>query len=170
MRITGYRLMDRLEELQEQAKTLDGQFKSALFQFKTEAGDKLDPRALMHAYLACEEKIARLQEAQAAYNLQVTVSVQGEAMTLQRAVKLIGSLSHVKNAWRTAAQETPSNRYMHNIHTRDKDSEYAERMVSIAECLQLSEVASKRVTALKQVIRSGNATEIEIEIDPGVFA
>ena len=169
MRITGYKLMDRLEELKEQAKTADSQFKGALFQFRTERGEKLDPRRLMQVYLTCEEKIAALQEAQAAYNLQVQVTVLGETMTLHRAVKMIGGVNHVKNQWKAAAQDSDANRYFGNVHQRDKDSEYAERVVSIEESLRLSELAGGRATALKQAIRSGNAIEIELEIDSTLF-
>ena len=52
---------------------------------------------------------------------------------------------------------------------RDKTNEYAQRVVSIDECLRLSKEASDLTTALKQAIRAGNAAEIEIDIDPAVF-
>ena len=62
MRITGYQLMDRLEELKEQAKTYDGQFKGSLFRFE-EDEKKADPRDLMAGYESCERKITQIQEA-----------------------------------------------------------------------------------------------------------
>jgi hypothetical protein len=168
MRVTGYQLMDRLEQLQEQAKTADEQFKASLFQFTMEPEGVPDPRVLMETYQRCEEKIARLQEAQAAYNLQVSLDVQGDTMTLQRAVKLIGSLGHIKNQWKMAAKDDNNNFYS-NTRQRDKDSVYAERVVSIEACLQLAETVARQATALKQAIRSGNAQEIEVALDPTVF-
>lgn len=170
MRITGYKIMDRMEELQEQAKTIDAQFKPALYRFKTDLVEKLDPRALMESYLACEEKIAQLQAAQADYNLHVSITVLDGNMTLQCAVKLIGSLNHIKNQWKTASSEQSTNNYYQNTMSRDKDSEYAERVVSVEECLALSSSASRRATLLKQVIRAGNAVELELEIDPAIFS
>jgi hypothetical protein len=149
---------------------LESQFKGALFRFAEETEEKPDPRALMQEYQACQEKQALLMEAQAAYNLRVQVTVQNEAMTLQRAVKLIGSAGHVKNQWKTAAQENDYTQYYGNaLRQRTKDAEYAERVVSVAECLQLAEEASRQATALKQAIRSGNATEVELEVDPRAF-
>jgi hypothetical protein len=170
MRITGYMLMDRMEVLQEQARTLESQFKTALFRFPNEEVEKPDPRLLLNAYQECQEKLAILQEAQAAYNLQVQVTVQGETMTLQRAVKLIGSAAHIKNQWKTAAQDEEYNRFYGNaLRQRDKDAEYAVRVVSVEECLRLAEAASLQATALKQALRSGNAVEVELEIAESVF-
>jgi hypothetical protein len=170
MRVTGYLLMDRIETLQEQAKTLDSQFKSALFQFETETEEKPDPRLLMRSYQECQEKLALLQEAQAEYNLRVKVTVLFESMSLQRAVKLIGSASYIKNQWKSAAQDEGQNHFYGMPRQRDRDSEYAARMVGRQECLQLAEAASKMAAALKQAIRSGNATEIDLEIDARAFA
>lgn len=170
MRVTGYQMLDRIEELKEQVQTAESQFKNSLFRFEEETGKKPEPRDLMATFEAGERKIAVLQEAQAAYNLRVTVTVQGESMTLHRAVKLIGSVNRVKNQWKTAAQPG-QNPYGYGLATqRDKDNEYAERVVPVEECLRLSEAASQYAAALKRAIRAGNATEIELEIDASVFA
>ena len=60
MKITGYQLMDRLEELKEQAKTYDGQFKGSLFRFEADE-KKADPRDLMASYESCESKITQIR-------------------------------------------------------------------------------------------------------------
>lgn len=171
MKITGYQLMDRLEVLKEQAQVLDNQFKAALFRFEEEEAQKPDPRELLRVYEVCEGKVALLQEAQAAYNLRVGITVLGETMSLHRAVKLMGGVNRVKNQWKTAAQQGQNTGFMHygGPVARDKDNEYAERVVPVEECLQLAEAASKRALALKQAIRSGNAVEVELELDASVF-
>lgn len=171
MKITGYQLMDRLEELKEQAQTLDSQFKAALFQFADERGRQPDPRELMREYGEIERKVAMLQEAQAAYNLRVAVSVDGMSMSLHRAVKLIGSANRVKNQWKSASQENANPYSPYGAQRqRDKENEYAERMVPVDEALQLSEIAARQAAALKRAIRSGNASELELEIDDSLFA
>jgi hypothetical protein len=171
MRVTGYMLMDRIEELQEQARTLENQFKTALFRFPNESEEKPDPRVLMADYQTCQEQLSRLQEAQAEYNLRVQVTAGAETMSLQRAVKLIGSAAHIKNQWKTAAQDEEVNRYFGPTpRQRDKDAEYAVRVVSVEECLRLTETASRLAKALKQAIRSGNATEMELDIAESAFA
>jgi hypothetical protein len=163
--------MDRLEELKEQAQTLDAQFKAGLFQFAEERGAQPDPRDLMREYAEIEQKVAILQEAQSAYNLRVVVTVEGESMSLERAVKLIGSANRVKNQWKSATQEN-SNPYAAygGQRQRDKENEYAERMVPVEEAIQLSVAAGRKASALKRAIRAGNATEVEIELDEALFA
>ena len=171
MKITGYQLMDRLEELKEQAQTLDSQFKGALFQFAEERGKQPDPRELMREYGEVEQKVARLQEAQAEYNLRVAVTVAGESMSLHRAVKLIGGANRVKNQWKSAAQENANPYGVYGAQRqRDKENEYAERIVPVEEALQLSETAGRQAAALKRAIRAGNAAEVELELDEALFA
>src|SRR2546427_135904 len=91
MKVTGYQLMDRIETLREQAQTINGQFTGSLFRFQEGAEVKPDPRDLMARYLEAEKRVATLQAVQAAYNVRVMVDVLGEQMSLQQAVKLIGS-------------------------------------------------------------------------------
>jgi len=169
MRITGYQLMDRIEALRERAQTLNGQFLGSLFRFEKDAVTKPDPRELMRDYLECEKKVALLQEAQAAYNVHVSVSVQDETLSLQQAVKLVGSATRIKNNWLAASKDNPdpqchSHYYYSSTLERSKDMEYAQRVVGKQECLRLSEIAADYAAALKQAIRSGNATEIELDI------
>ena len=45
----------------------------------------------------------------------------------------------------------------------------SERVVSVDDCLRLSEEAARRALALKQAIRSGRATELELDIDPALL-
>ena len=171
MKVTGYQLMDRIEALREQAQAINGQFTGSLFQFQDASEEKPDPRDLMGRYLEAEKRVAALQSAQAVYNVRVTVDVLGEQMTLQQAVKLIGSATRIKNNWLTASKNSPEKDSYSAYHelVRDKDNLYAQRVVGIEECLRLSEAASDLATALKQAIRSGNAAEVELDIDPSLF-
>ena len=171
MKVTGYQLMDQIETLREQAQTINGQFTGSLFGFAEATEQKPDPRTLMKDYADCERKVALLQAAQATYNVRVTVDVLGEPMLLQQAVKLIGSANKVKNNWLAASKNSQDKNSYSNYYdlVRDKTNEYAQRVVSIDECLRLSKEASDFATALKQAIRSGNAAEVEVDIDPSVF-
>jgi hypothetical protein len=171
MKITGYKLMDRIEALREQAQTINGQFTTSLYRFEEAIEEKPDPRELMKQYVECEKKVALLQASQAAYNVTVKVEVLGEEMSLQQAVKLVGSANRIKNNWLSALKATQDKNSYASYYdlVRDKTNEYAQRVVSIEECLRLSQEASDRSAALKQAIRSGNATEVEMEIAPSLF-
>ena len=171
MKVTGFQIMDRIVALREQSQTLNSQFTTSLYHFEKEVAEKPDPRVLMTTYLDNERKVALLQEAQAAYNLKVIVEVLDEKMSLQNAVKLIGSVTRVKNNWLAASKpNTDANSYASYYQmVRDKENEYAQRAVGVEECLRLSNEAADLMAALKQAIRSGNAAEIELEIDPSLF-
>lgn len=171
MKITGYQLMDRIEALREEAQTINSQFAGSLFRFAEANEEKPDPRELMKNYAECEKKVALLQAAQAAYNVRVTVSVQGETMFLQQAIKLVGSTNRIKNNWLSAVKSSQDKNSYTTYYdlVRDKTNDYAQRVVNVEECLRLSKEASDLATVLKQAIRSGNAVEIEIDIDPSLF-
>jgi hypothetical protein len=172
MKITGYQLIDRIEVLREKAQAINSQFTGSLYRFAAPTEEKPDPRALMQDYFDCERKVALLQSTQAAYNVRVTVEVLGEKLQLQQAVKLIGSATRIKNNWMSATTGGQDGRHPSHYHdfVREKENEYAQRVVSMEECLRLSQQASDFVAALKQAIRAGNAVEMEFDIDPAVFS
>jgi hypothetical protein len=173
MKITGFQLTFRLRELQDMREIVASQFNESLFQFPTEAEKKPSPGELTAAYQECERKIAALQVAQARYNLAVPVEVQGEKMSLHEAVKLVGGAGRVAKMWKDAAKktETPGyNPYGIQQMSRDKEHEYAQRTVSVQECLEHSMRASRWAAGLRQAIQLGNSKEMEIEdLDPALF-
>jgi hypothetical protein len=171
MLITGNRILDALDMLKERVKSLDTQFKPSLYRFEDESADeKRDPRDIVAEFEKLHERIARLQEVQAAYNLRVEVDVLGEQMTLQRILHLIGSASRVKAHWLSASAPEEQNIYAINpLRQRDKEHEYAKRVVPLAEAQQLADHASRRALALKQAIRSANAREVEMEAPEDLF-
>ena len=86
-------------------------------------------------------------------------------------MKLIGSATRIKNNWLTASKTSQESNHYSSYHelVRDKDNLYAQRVVGIEECLQLSGTASDLATALKQAIRSGNAVEVDLDLDPSLL-
>ena len=90
-------------------------------------------------YQEIQSRIARLQEVQAAYNLRVEVEVLGERMTLQRVLHLVAAANRVKTLWAKAA--TPENENMYHygaLRARDKDNEYAQRVISLEAAQELA--------------------------------
>jgi hypothetical protein len=169
MIITGNRILDALDMLKERVKALDAQFKPSLFRFDDE-DEKRDPRDIVREYEALQARIARLQEAQSAYNLRVEVDVLGERVTLQRVLHLIGSATRVKAHWLSAASPEEQPAYLYNpMRQRDKEHEYAKRVVPMAEAQQLADRASLNAMALKQAIRSGNAREVDLDVPDALF-
>jgi len=170
MKITGYQLTYRLRELQDQREIVSTQFNASLFQFAEEQESKQEPLELMRVFRECERKIATLQVAQASYNLAVTVEVMGETMTLHEAVKLVGGAARAAKMWKDAAKNTGRNPYALGDASRDKDHEYARRMVSVQECLEQATQTGRWASALRQAVQTANGTEMELEgLDPALF-
>lgn len=167
MTITGYRLMDRLEELKERTGALDAAFGSAMFKFADE--QKADPHEIARDYERIETVIGQIQEAQARYNLLVLVPYGETTITLEYAIKLQGVMGRLKNQWKNAAQKKPNRYGLVDDFTRDANAVVAARQVSEIEALEQSAVYAKRAQKLKQAIRSGNAQERDVPLDPSVF-
>jgi hypothetical protein len=170
MLVTGNKILDALDILRERSKTLEAQFQSSLYAFEDEPPPS-DPRQVMLELLQVSGQIARLQEVQSAYNLRVEVEVQGERMTLQRVLELISSANRAKTLWAKAATPQSENPYGFQVglRTRDKDNEYARPVVPLPEAQDLANAATRRALAFKQAIRSGNAREVEMEVDAALF-
>lgn len=173
MQITGHMILDALDFLKERVKALESQFSGSLFRFADE-DDKPDPREVLREFEELQARIARLMEAQAAYNLKVQVSVLGEEMSLQRVLHAVSSANRVKALWTQAAEQksTAQNRYafLHsNSLSRDKEHEYAKPVVPAPEARELADAATRVALAYKQAIRSGNAREVEMDIAPELF-
>jgi hypothetical protein len=170
MVVTGNKILDALDFLKERTKTLDSQFQASLYVFE---GDppKQDPRDLARELDEVNARIARLQEVQAAYNLRVQVEVQGESMSLQRVLQLNSGANRGKSLWAKAATPDTENPYAFQmgLRARDKDNEYAQPVVPLEEAQELANAATRRALAFKQAIRSGNAREIEMDVDPALF-
>lgn len=170
MIVTGNKILDALDVLREQVKTLEAQFQPALYVFE---GDppKRNPRDLVRDLDAANVRIARLQELQAAYNLRVEVNVEGETMTLQRVLQLVAAANKVKGLWAKAAAPEPEVNFGFGAspRSRGKDNEYARPVVPLDEAQELANAATRRALAFKQAIRSGNAREVEMDADAALF-
>jgi hypothetical protein len=170
MTVTGNKILDALDMLRERAKALESQFQSSLYAFPGEPPPR-DPREIMGELNGVSSQIARLQELQAAYNQRVEVEVQGERMSLQRVLELITGANRAKMLWNKAATPPAENPYglPTTLRSRDKDNEYTEPVVPLSEAQELANQATRRALACKQAIRSGNAREVEMDVEAALF-
>jgi len=166
MKITGYKLQHVLRELAHTRDIAAGQFDDSLKAFP---GDqKRSPIEVMRDYQDAETKIAKLQVAQSTYNLKVTVKVIDQQMPLSEAVKLVGGAGRAEKMWRTVAKPV-KDRYGYDSDTRDANVLVAVKTITVVEAAKLAKDAAKWASALREAIQVGNASEIEIEIDPALF-
>jgi hypothetical protein len=164
MEVTGYQIREALNRYEARAKTAEQQFKDTLFAFE---GDRntISPKSVVTNYSEAQEAICALQVLRAKFNLETQVSVSGysQPIPLALAVKLIGPADRVAKMWREATTYNGRDRWsMGSTLSRDKDSEYAQRTISVEEATKLADVASSNATALRSAIAEGNARKIKI--------
>ena len=168
MIVTGYQLQHAIREAEHMKNLAASQWDGCLHAFEDD--EKLSPDQVMEKYRAEEERLAKLQTAQAKYNLGIEVEVLGEKMTLCRAIKLVGGAGRAEKMWRTAAAGEKRDRYsLRSDMTRSKDEVRAERTISVEDALARAKKAARYAAALREAIQVANATKHEIELDPSLF-
>lgn len=170
MKVTGYRLQYEIKEAKHERDVAAVLFTDGLWQFKDE--NKPKPPMAMKVYRQAENRIVALQEAQAKYNLAVMVEVQGQKMSLCRAIKAVGGAGRIEQMWREIAKSSQARVDAFGIpaRVRDADAEQAEQTISAQEAAGLAKEAGRYASALRQAIQVGNATEVDIELAPSVLS
>jgi len=171
MKVTGAMLRDALRRWGLRLESAHKQFDSSLHVFPGREKEVSKPQELVAEMNRAEDAIARLQVAQARYNLAVTVKVgsgpQGRVMTLTEAVKRVGGAGRIEALWRKASMDTP---ILRGPRTRSVDEISSVRTVSHKEAVELAVKATGYAESLRAAINRGNQTEIEIEdLDPVYF-
>ena len=167
MNVTGYKLQHRLKELDHTLNIAASQFDNGKFKFVDE--DKPTAKEAFDRFEQAEKDIARLQVAQARYNLSVIVEVQDQDMTLAEAVKRVGGAGRMEKMWRGVASPQRDRYSLDDGRTRNKDEERSEPTVTAAEATTYAQKASKLASALREAIAVANATERDIELDSALF-
>ncbi len=177
MKTTGYALREaiKLQELRRDtaARAFNGSLKA--FPQPAELASKVPvketPQQVVAVFLKAEASIAKLQVAQARYNLLVTVTVEGVTLTLSEAIKSIGGVARAEKMWRTAAGPKPD-RYASYSNEDEIDPTKLRAIPTITptEAVKLAAQVAKRAGALRAGIATGNTREVEIEdLDPALF-
>jgi len=167
MKITGYKFQHALREAEHEHEILGALFGESLMAFD---GEEKDPQKIMEQYAANEEKIVRLQVAQAQYNGTVTVVVLGHSVPLSYAVKAVGGAGRMEKMWRSAAKGPQKDRWERTSLTRNVDEIRALPTIDPSTATGMAKKAARYASALREAIQVGNATEIDIpELEPALF-
>jgi hypothetical protein len=160
VKVTGYKIREAIKQWELRKDAASRVFDDSLKIYPGET--KEHPVDAVKQYLAAEYAIAKLQEAQAMYNLQVKVPFDGELITLGFAVKALGGLARAEKMWRSATG-SKKERYGYSADERDPNKIYAQTQVSASDALKNATSAAKRASAMRAAIAQGNAEEHEIK-------
>ena len=166
MKINGYKLRESMKRFELQRDAAEVRFPHSLYAFEGDKKDSAD--SIMESLVKAEEGIANLQTVQSAYNLQVRVRVQGTEMTLCNAIKLMGGATRAENLWKVASgtKKVRGSYEMPMPMTRDANQTLAYATVTPQVLLTRVTKASAYAAALRSAIAQGNATEMDMELDP----
>lgn len=172
MKVTGYKLREALRRWQRQRDAYSGQFSDSLMAFEGE--NKPLPDYLAAKIMQCEQAMADLQSAQAAYNLRVRVNVEGvgTGLSLLDCVKQVGGYERLVTMWTNAAK-TKKERFLSlredSANLRDATKLVAKRTISFEDAARHAAIADKSRVAFVEALAVGNATELELDLHPSLF-
>ena len=162
MKVNGYQIREAIKRWLLQRDTLAKQFNENLYAFEDE--QKPSPLEVMRQFDKADRSMARLEEVQQLYNQHVRCDVQGESETLALCVKLVGGAGRRSKMWRDAGPGKPDRySYRDERRERSRDTDYANRQVSVDECVSYATEAAKYASALRNAIAKGNCAEVECD-------
>jgi len=171
MKVTGYMLMAAIKEHAFARENAENAFVDSRWKYESEVKDT--PEDAMYKYMAAESNLITVQCAQAEYNQRVIVQLPtgGKKMTLGEAIKRVGMLARIEKQWRDTAKPRKARfSYLDEEMTgRDPDKVYAERGISVEGAQAFAKAAAKVTNEVRVLIQVGNATEIDMELDPALF-
>lgn len=164
MKVTGYQLREAIRRHELTRDTAYNMFQKVQHVFEGEK--KVHPREVMQDFLRAEEAVVKLQEAQQKYNLEVSVDVQGQKLTLCSAVKRLGGAGRAEKMWRDAVCEKKE-RYGSSYQQleRQEGTIVAQKVLGYEETLTAANKAAGYAGALRAAVALGNSTVVDISLD-----
>lgn len=173
MKVNGYKLKEAIKRWENRKAPLLREFQSSFFRKPSQKGRS--PEDISKDILNVEEAIASLQEAQAKYNLNTTVSYflfgEEKRLSLLSAVKLIGGIGRVEGLWKaeSSKDEDPyDNQKLHYGQTNTQ-YEWPQRTMPLKDVIEKANQQNVYVTALRSGIAEANSKELDIDIKPELF-
>lgn len=168
MKITGYGLREAIKFHKLRSDEAASIFDTTLKAFQDET--KETPQAVMERYLTAETAVSKLQTAQAEYNLNVPVTIDGVTITLSQAIKLIGGLGRSEKMWRSVASPKKERYSSPYEDTRDPTREHAKPTITTSEAAALASKVAKDASRLRAAIATANTVEVDLkDLDPALF-
>jgi hypothetical protein len=164
MKVSGYQLREALRHWRSVLEGLAVDLKGSLYYFDIK--EKINPLAVAEDYIAAEDAVAKIEEAQQKYNLRVTLTISDEPCTLTYAIKALGMAGRYAAIWKSVVSEKQSTRGWGDSsdRVRNKDDVHAKRSISKEAASKMRTAANKHAGDLRQAIALANAQTLEIDI------
>jgi hypothetical protein len=163
MQINGYQIQTAIKEAKQRRDIAESRWGGSQSAFADEKFTH--PSVHMERMIAAERQTAALQVTQARYNLAVTVTVDGESMTLLQAIKLVGAAARTENLWKSLVDSNENHSWRHGVNVRERQVgvEVSKRLISADEAADAMVTAAAYARRLRGAIAAGNAQFIELD-------
>jgi hypothetical protein len=170
MKVNGYILREAIKKLHLQIEIHENQFDNNTMAFADDKKKALE--AITADWFEAEEKICSLQEALNAYNLKVKIEVDGlGAMSLAKAIKLVGPASRIEKRWRqlAAPKKDRYERHRPDLQVKEDGTKYAEKTYTVDAAMFAAISWGKRAAGIRGALAVGNSTLIDLDIPGALF-
>lgn len=161
VKINGYRLREALSHWRTQRDVQSKLFNESLFAFEDES--KEPAIKVTEAFELADKNTALLEDAQQQYNQMVTVTLEGEKVSLSRLIKMIGGTARLEKMWRAAALDSGRDRYSSRDTRRSAGEIVANRTISVNDCIERAKRQARQTARIRCLIAEANSVEREIE-------
>lgn len=164
MLINGYQIQTAIKEAKQRRDIAESRWNGSQTAFADE--QFTHPSVHLERIIAAERQTATLQVAQARYNLAVTVTVDGESMTLLEAIKLVGAAARTEHLWKALVDTDAGQSWRHGVNVRERQAgvEVSKRLISADEAADAMVTAAAYARRLRGAIASGNAQFVELDV------
>jgi hypothetical protein len=165
MQVTGTRIRHEIKIATAELASKKNIFEKSLMVFPDE--NKPSPKGIATEILSAEHKLSMWQAAQKFYNSTQVFEFQGNQVTLQYAVSVVGGFSRIAAMWKKAAgivkTDSYSRRYSSSdTATRSKDTETATPTIGKEEAFEEYKKAEKITDELRVIIGRNNGITVDI--------
>ena len=170
MKITGYALRGAISEWKLKRDAATQAFNGSLYKFEGDSKDT--PDQVAQAIGAAEVALATLQTAQMEYNLKVRLELPGGTISLAEAIKRVGGQGRIEKMWKSASSPKKRSSYLSDldeIPSREDGRVVAERQITTQQAIERATGAGRLAGKFRAAIAVGNATEVEIDLDPALI-
>jgi len=162
IKTTGYALQSRIRKLKVDIDTYSTQFENGKSKFQDE--DKVTSMEAFTLLQNAELQLAEVQTQQCMYNQAVFIDVQGQRMSLAKAIRLVGGAGRAEAMWRKIVAPKKDRYSMGDAAVRKEGKQYASLTYTNQKAHEMAVKTANYAAALRQAIQEANAQEVELDL------
>lgn len=168
MKVTGYKLQQAIRACNLQIEVLNSQRQQSVFAFEGESRE--DVPQIQERLEQEENRLVKLQELQAQYNLVNKVNYEGKNVSLLYLVKGLGAVARAEKFFRSVmsagAEHTSWDRY---DLRRNADEQVASKTITDQDAMKLCTRYGARSAKIRELIQVANSRECELQVEDGLL-